>query len=209
MATTQRTPLNTALLITFCVVDIIVPVIGFGALTNHVWPTIAAQTYLTSKALLVGPMMLVMLAAIVFMYVTTERFTREVKPAWRQVGNGVLNLIILLVSSGRAWQFGLFQFATIELLAFTGGFGLTLLRHFSLKYRGLIFLLLGWAVAMGVMSYQLFSATFFWQWSWQIVLLLPLWLITVVPAVRTRYVLVNSFFTDFYKNSTLNRSLTK
>lgn len=201
----KRSRLNIALLIAFCVIDIITPFIAFFALTKYVWPTIKEHTFVSDDGLLVGPILMLLLPACVFLNIAAEQFTLETKQAWRQIGNSLLCLIVLLIASGRAWQFGLFQFATVEMLALVGCYGLALLRLYRLKRFRLLMLLvfivmlLGWATAIGVMSYQLFSATFFWQWSWQIVVLLPLWLVIVLPVVRARYILVNSFFDARYK----------
>ena len=177
----------------FCILDVFLPFFSFFVLLSY--------TPLQGNGWLIAPISILVLVAIVFVYILSEQFPAEGRKAWRLVGNLLISLAIMLVSSGMQWQTGLFQYGLLELIALAGTFGLVLPRQKSII--GWLFGLpaLGWAIIAAWTSYQLYVETFFVTTPWLVWALWPIWLFAAVPLIRNRYGLINGFFLDYYKRT--------
>src|SRR3989338_2324477 len=105
-------------LILFCTLDIFLPFFSFFLLLERNWSLITTVTSLSSQGWLIAPASILVLVAIVFIYITSQQFPTEQRKAWWLLGSVVFGLAVMVVSSGRQWQAGLFQYGLLELLCF-------------------------------------------------------------------------------------------
>lgn len=188
------------MLMIFCGLDILLPFLSFFALFERHWVLITTQTFLHSKGWLIAPIAILLLVATVFMYIISVQFPTDYKVAGRAVRGVFIGLAIMLVSSGTAWQAGLFQYGLLQLLLLAAAFGSVLLRQKPVVACWLFGLpALGWSIVAAWVSYQLYVESFFLTLSWLEWALWPVWLLAAVPLLKTRYYLINDFFQDYAK----------
>lgn len=145
-------------------------------------------------------MAILLLVAIVFIYISSVQFPVDQPGAWRAVRGVCISLMIMLASSGMAWQTGLFQYGLLQAVALAGAFGSVLPRQKPYVIGWLFGLpALGWSIVAAWVSYQLYVDSFFLTLSWLEWALWPVWLLAVIPVLKTRYQFISRFFGDYAK----------
>lgn len=172
-------------LITYCCLDILLPFITFFVLLDIVWP---AYNWL------IAPVMVLFLVAVIFMYITSQSFPAQPKEQWKLIQSSVLAIVFLLLSSGSYWIGGLFQYSLVSLIALGASFGWVLPKQHSIV--GWIFggIALIWTLGAAWLSYQYYVSTFVISWQGIVWILWPVWLVILVPQIKKRYQLIDSFF---------------
>lgn len=172
-------------LVTYCCIDILLPFISFFVLLDIVWP---AYNWL------IAPVMVLFVVAIIFIYIIAQNFPAQPKEQWKLIRSSMLAIAFLLLSSGSYWIGGLFQYSLVSLIALSASFGWVLPKQHSVV--GWIFggIALLWTVFASWVSYRFYAATFVISWDGIIWIVWPLWLLVVIPQIKKRYRLVDSFF---------------